>query len=58
MPITDDVLPLAEALLTAGESHYTTDKRWPRTDPGSLITAIDELLNATPHQPVDAEIWL
>ena len=57
-----DYRPLAEALLAGGESHaglvYTTDKRWPRADPGSLITAIDELLNATPHQPVDAEIWL
>jgi len=46
----------------AGESHFglvlTTDKRWPRTDPGALITALDELLASTPKQPVDAEIWL
>lgn len=57
-----DYRPLAEALLDAGESHsgrvFTTAKRWPRTDPGRLITALDELLASTPHQPVDAELWL
>jgi hypothetical protein len=57
-----DYRPLAEALLVAGESHFglvfTTDKRWPRTDPGRLITALDNLLASTPPQPVDAEIWL
>lgn len=57
-----DYRPLAEALLVAGESHagvlFTTDKRWPRTDPGALMTALDALLTAKPEQPVDAELWL
>ena len=57
-----DYRPLAEALLDAGERHsglvFTTAKRWPRTDPGRLITALGELLASTPHQPVDAELWL
>ena len=57
-----DFRPLAEALLVAGESHtgviFTTQKRWPRSDPGSIITALDELLKATPDQPIDLEIWL
>lgn len=57
-----DFRPLAEALLTAGGSHaglvFTTDKRWPRSDPGSLITGIDAMLVSAPGQPVDAEIWL
>lgn len=57
-----DYRPLAEALLASGTSHaglvLTTSRRWPRTDPGSLITALDTLLTSTPHQPVDLEIWL
>lgn len=57
-----DYRPLAEALLVAGKSHagvvFTTDKRWPRSDPGALIAALDELLTALPEQPVDAEFWL
>jgi predicted nuclease of predicted toxin-antitoxin system len=57
-----DYRPLAEALLVAGESHagvvFTTDKRWPRSDPGALIAALDGLLTAMPEQPVDAELWL
>jgi len=57
-----DYRPLVEALLAAGDSHggivFTTDKRWPRSDPGSLITALDGLLVSTPEQPVDAEFWL
>ena len=57
-----DYRPLAEALLASGNSHaglvFTTSRRWPRTDPGSLITALDTLITSTPHQPVDAEIWL
>ena len=57
-----DYRPLAEALLAAGESHaglvFTTTKRWPRTDPGALITALDSLAASTPDQPVDSEIWL
>jgi hypothetical protein len=57
-----DYRPLAEALLAAGDSHaglvFTTEKRWPRTDPGALITALDALLASTSEQPVDAEIWL
>jgi len=43
-----DYRPLAEALLAAGESHsglvFTTDKRWPRTDPGRLLTALNSCL--------------
>jgi hypothetical protein len=57
-----DYRPLAEALLAAGESHagvlFTTDKRWPRSNPGALTTALDELLTAISEQPVDAELWL
>lgn len=57
-----DYRPLAEALLVSGNSHaglvFTTSRRWPRTDPGSLITALDMLITSTPHQPVNAEIWL
>ncbi|MFN8221747.1 MAG: DUF5615 family PIN-like protein [Gaiellales bacterium] len=57
-----DFRPLAEALVGAGESHagvvFTTDKRWPRTDPGALIAALDELMKATAVQPIDAEVWL
>jgi predicted nuclease of predicted toxin-antitoxin system len=57
-----DFRPLAEALLVAGESHagviFTTQKRWPRSDPGSIITALDELLKATLDQPTDLELWL
>src|SRR5262245_30290367 len=57
-----DFRPLAEAALVAGEHHagvvFTTDRRWPRSDPGGLITGLDELLTSTPDQPVDAELWL
>ena len=57
-----DYRPLAEALLAAGESHaglvFTTEKRWPRSDAGSLITALDGLLTSTAEQPADAEVWL
>jgi hypothetical protein len=57
-----DYRPLAEALLVAGGSHagvvFTTDKRWPRSDPGALMAALDGLLTAMPEQPVDAELWL
>jgi len=57
-----DYRPLAEALLVAGDSHaglvFTTEKRWPRTSPGALITALDGLLASTSEQPVDAELWL
>lgn len=57
-----DYRPLAEALLAGGESHaglvFTTDKRWPRGDPGALITALDELVASTSEQPRDEEIWL
>ena len=34
------------------------EKRWPRSDPGAFIAALDRLLAATPDQPVDGEIWL
>ena len=57
-----DFRPLAEALLAAGESHagviFTTDKRWPRGDPGALITALEALLASNREQPADAELWL
>jgi len=57
-----DYRPLAEALLTAGESHaglvFTTNKRWPRSDPGALISALEALLASTSEQPVDSELWL
>lgn len=57
-----DYRPLADALLAAGESHsglvFTTEKRWPRSDPGALITALEVLLASTSEQPVDAELWL
>ncbi len=57
-----DYRPLAEALLGAGDSHaglvFTTDKRWPRNDPGPLLTALEALLSSMSQQPVDAEIWL
>src|ERR1700752_2744973 len=53
-----DSRPLAEALLAAKGSYpgvlFTTDKRWPRTDPGRLITALDDVMKATPDQPIDA----
>lgn len=49
-------------MLTAGEGPagvvFTTDKRWPRNDPGALITALDKLLTSTLEQQVDAELWL
>lgn len=57
-----DYRPLAEALLTAGARHsglvFTTEKRWPRSNPGALIGALDQLLESTPEQPVDRELWL
>jgi len=57
-----DHRPLAEALLAGGGGHagviLTTEKRWPRTDPGALIAALDAMLASTPEQPVDTEIWL
>ncbi len=57
-----DYRPLAEALLVAGGRHaglvFTTEKRWPRTNPGALITSLDGLLASTSEQPVDAELWL
>lgn len=57
-----DYRPMAEALLGAGDSHtgliFTTEKRWPRSDPGALITALEGLLASTSDQPVDAELWL
>jgi predicted nuclease of predicted toxin-antitoxin system len=57
-----DFRPLAEAVLaTAGHPAgvaFTTDKRWPRSDPGGLINALDELLKASADQPLDSELWL
>jgi predicted nuclease of predicted toxin-antitoxin system len=57
-----DYRPLAEALLVAGESHagvvFTTEKRWPRSDPGALIAALEHLLASTSEQPIDSELWL
>jgi uncharacterized protein with PIN domain len=57
-----DYRPLAEALLADGDSHagvtFTTAKRWPRSDPGGLITALEQLLTSRSEQPVDIELWL
>jgi hypothetical protein len=57
-----DFRPLAEQLLAAGDSHaglvFTTEKRWPRSDPGALITGIDAMLTSTPGQLVGTETWL
>ena len=57
-----DFRPLAEQILAAGDSHaglvFTTEKRWPRSDPGALITGIDAMLASTTGQPVDTEMWL
>lgn len=57
-----DYRPLADALLGVGDSHagivFTTDKRWPRSDPGALIAALEALLISMSEQPVDGELWL
>jgi len=57
-----DFRPLAERLIGAGESHaglvFTTDRRWPRSDAGALINALERLLVERPGQPVAMEIWL
>ena len=57
-----DYRPLAERLISAGESHaglvFTTDRRWPRNDAGALINALERLLVERPDQPVAIEIWL
>lgn len=57
-----DYRPLADALLAAGDGHsgvlFTTERRWPRNDPGALITALEALLRSMPEQLVDAELWL
>lgn len=57
-----DYRPLAGAIAEAGAVHsgliLTTAKRWPRTDPGAIITALDTLLATTPDEPVNEERWL
>ena len=57
-----DFRPLADAVLASRASLpgivFTTERRWPRNDPGSLIGALEALLASTPEQPLDAEIWL
>jgi hypothetical protein len=57
-----DYRPLAAALLSAGEDHaglvLTTGKRWPRSDPGGLIAALEQLLASTPEHPLNTEFWL
>ncbi len=57
-----DDRPLAESPLLGGRSHaglvFTTAKRWPRDNPGALISALDRLLQTTSVQPIDREIWL
>jgi hypothetical protein len=49
-------------VLAAGSSHpgivFTTDRRWPRSDPGALIKALEALAASTPEQPLNAESWL
>jgi predicted nuclease of predicted toxin-antitoxin system len=57
-----DYRPLARATHDAGEAHsgliLTTAKRWPRHDPGTLITALDDLLTSNPHEIENTEHWL
>jgi Domain of unknown function (DUF5615) len=57
-----DYRPLAQAIDEAHESHsgliLTTAKRWPRHDPGALITALDDLLTGNPHEIDNTEHWL
>jgi len=57
-----DFRAVGEMLNAAGESHaglvFTTPKRWPRSNAGALIGALDELLKTTPEQPTDGELWL
>jgi predicted nuclease of predicted toxin-antitoxin system len=57
-----DFRPLAQALHAAGKTHsgliLTTAKRWPRHDPGALITALDELVRANPGEIDNEEHWL
>jgi hypothetical protein len=54
-----DYRPLADASLVAGDRHaglvLTTERRWPRSDPGALIAALDRLLASKVEQPVDEE---
>lgn len=56
-----DFRPLAGRLTEAGDGHaglvFTTDRRWPRTDVGALIDALDRMLAKHPDQPVAMEIW-
>jgi predicted nuclease of predicted toxin-antitoxin system len=55
-----DFRPLIAELSARGESHYgvvfTTDRRWPRSDPGRLRAALEAL--AASEQPDSAELWL
>jgi predicted nuclease of predicted toxin-antitoxin system len=57
-----DYRPLTEARIVAGGSHcglvLTTEKRWPRSDVGALVAALDQLLTSTAEQPIDGELWL
>ncbi len=57
-----DYRPLAESVLRSSRSHaglvLAAAKRWPRDNPGALISALDRLLQLTPVQPIDREIWL
>jgi predicted nuclease of predicted toxin-antitoxin system len=57
-----DYRPLAHAILEAGDTHrgliLTTARRWPRNDPGAIITALDTLLTNTPDEPLNEEHWL
>lgn len=57
-----DFRPLAGTILRSGGSHagvvFTSSRTWPRTDPGSLIDALDRLLFARAEPLRDAESWL
>jgi predicted nuclease of predicted toxin-antitoxin system len=57
-----DFRPLANMKIDAGGTHagliFTTGKRWPRTNLGALISALEQLLASTSEQPNDAKIWL
>jgi hypothetical protein len=57
-----DYRPLADAVISVEERHpglvFTTEKRWPRRDPGALIAALDGMLKSTPGELNNVELWL
>ena len=57
-----DYRPLAQVVHAAGETHssliLTIAKRWPRHDPGALITALHELARANSDEIDNEEHFL